>query len=451
MDLWTGREVRALRAAMRDSLIAFAERLGVTARMVSNWEARGTSIKPRAANQEALDRLLQLADEDVLTRFTRALRQESGDRQQAAVAANIEQTGEPDSVSSVIQLARSDVERRGFLAVSAAYSIAALGLPDPEALLRRTRAAAAGARVNVGLGEVEAIRRMTTSLGDAASEVGGGHARHLAVRYLATDVDPWLRGNYTQAVGRELFRRTSELAQLVGWMAGDAGLPGLAQRYYAHSYRLATESGDNETAATALRGMTMLHIDAGPAHRATAVTLAAHALKLGGNLTEPRAVAYYQTTMAEAAALDGDGRRARECLSASERAIEQAPAVPGESWAGHFSPGRWAHATGMILGRLGDAEAGAAHLRHALNSYGIDRQRSRAMVLADLAGMYARLGDRETAMATWSEFCDAAAGVRSVRITEAAEDMLARLALMPPSQAASRLTERASALNSGIE
>jgi hypothetical protein len=82
----------------------------------------------------------------------------------------------------------------------------------------------------------------------------------------------------------------------------------------------------------------------------------------------------------------------------------------------------------MILGRLGDAEAGAAHLRRALDSYSVNRQRSRAMVLAQLAGMYARLGDHETAMATWTEFCDAAAGVRSVRISEAAEDMLARLA-----------------------
>ncbi|MFM9700406.1 hypothetical protein [Streptomyces europaeiscabiei] len=42
--------------------------------------------------------------------------------------------------------------------------------------------------IAVGMGEVAAIRKMTTELGDAASETGDGHARHLAVRYLTIDV-----------------------------------------------------------------------------------------------------------------------------------------------------------------------------------------------------------------------------------------------------------------------
>ncbi|MFD7579958.1 hypothetical protein [Kitasatospora sp. NPDC059817] len=67
------------------------------------------------------------------------------------------------------------------MAASSAYALAALGLPDPDAILRRVQGKT-DSTVKVGRGEVAAIRRMTKSLGDAAAELGGGHARHLAVR-----------------------------------------------------------------------------------------------------------------------------------------------------------------------------------------------------------------------------------------------------------------------------
>ncbi|RSN14791.1 hypothetical protein DMH25_07535 [Streptomyces sp. WAC 01325] len=38
---WTGREVKALREAVRMSLMEFAEKLGVSDRIVSRWEADG--------------------------------------------------------------------------------------------------------------------------------------------------------------------------------------------------------------------------------------------------------------------------------------------------------------------------------------------------------------------------------------------------------------------------
>ncbi|KJY26055.1 transcriptional regulator, partial [Streptomyces sp. NRRL S-495] len=157
-----------------------------------------------------------------------------------------------DTVDSVIELSRRDVvDRRGFVAASSAYALAALGLPDPESLLRRVRLKSGG-KVRAGRGEVAAVRQMTRSLGDAAAELGGGHARHLAVRYLHEDVSAWLDGTWTEAVGRDLFAATSQLVHLAGWMAQDEGNQDAAQQYYAHSFRLASEAGDAELAATAL-------------------------------------------------------------------------------------------------------------------------------------------------------------------------------------------------------
>ncbi|MGW5351751.1 tetratricopeptide repeat protein [Streptomyces sp. NPDC004031] len=332
------------------------------------------------------------------------------------------------------------MERRQLFAATTSYALASLALPDLEVITRRSRTATTGG-VRVGHGDVLAVRRMSTVLGDAASELGGGHARHLAVRYLVHDVAPWLNGNYTEATGRELFAAAAQLVHLAGWMAGDEGNQGLAQRYYAHSFRLAAEAGDPELSATALRGMAVQAIDLG--NPAAAVRLAEECVHHGRTVQDPRAVAYYQATLANAAALDGDRRTATAALTASQSAIEDAPKSPGESWAAHYSAGRWAHETGMILAQLGDLGAAEDHLHHALAIHGLDRRRTRAIVLADLGQVHLRRDDTDAALATWSEFLDSAEGIRSVKVTEAVAAMRARLHRLGHIPAAQELARRA--------
>jgi tetratricopeptide (TPR) repeat protein len=330
-----------------------------------------------------------------------------------------------DTVASVIELGRSDVLRRNFLAATSAYALGALHLSDPESITRRTNRPGA---VRVGGGEVAAIRQMTKGLGDAAAELGGGHARHLAVRYLVEDVGPWLNGSYTEKTGQELFAVSSQLVHLAGWMAQDEGNEGMAQRYYVHAYRLAAEAGDPELSATALRGLAVQAIDLGPKFHAVALRLSERCVDEAKTLDDARAVSYYQTTLADAAALDGDRRLATSALAASQKAIEKSPdAPPGESWASHFSIGRWAHHSGMILARLGDLDQATEHLHQALEIHGLDRRRSRAIVLADLGQVHLRQGDLDAALSTWASFLNCADGIRSVKIGEAAEDMYARL------------------------
>ncbi|MFJ4963080.1 tetratricopeptide repeat protein [Streptomyces sp. NPDC088729] len=242
------------------------------------------------------------------------------------------------------------MDRRNFILASSGYALSALGLPDMDSITRRTTTVSPGA-VRVGRGEVAAVRHMVKALGDSASELGGGHARHLAVRYLTQDVAPWLEGRFTEATGRELFAATSQLVHLAGWMAQDEGgtpeLRGLAQGYYAHSFRLAAEAGDAELSATALRGLAVQCVDLG--YRAEAVQLGEACVEYGRHLDNPRAVAYYEATLANAAAQDGDRHMATKHLATSETAIGRPAAEGGDSWAAHYSPGRWAHESGMIL------------------------------------------------------------------------------------------------------
>lgn len=350
-----------------------------------------------------------------------------------------------DTVASVIRLGEWDVERRQFMAASSAYALSVLALPDLDDITRRTAATQAGsASVSVGQGEVAAVRQMTKVLGDAAAELGGGHARHLVVRYLTEDVAPWLNGSFTDSTGRELFAAASQLVHLAGWMAGDEGNQGLAQRYYAHSYRLAAEAGDAELSATALRGMAVQAIDHG--HRAAAVRLSEECVRHARNLDDPRALAYYKTTLANAAALDGDRRTATSALAAAQTAIERSPNTPGESWAGHYSAGRWAHESGMILARLGDLDAAEDHLHHALDIHGLDRRRTRAIVLADLGQIHLQRDDVGAAVATWHDFLDCADGIRSVKVHDAVQEMRARLDRLGGISGVEELSERAAAL-----
>ncbi len=64
-----GRETRALRTALRMTVRQFAVHIGVSDRMVSNWEAGGVGIAPRPSNQAALDTALSCAGTEAHERF----------------------------------------------------------------------------------------------------------------------------------------------------------------------------------------------------------------------------------------------------------------------------------------------------------------------------------------------------------------------------------------------
>jgi len=66
---WTGREVRALREALRMSVPAFAEHLAMTTATISDWEHQTTPATPTLAAQSVLDQALTFADTHSKARF----------------------------------------------------------------------------------------------------------------------------------------------------------------------------------------------------------------------------------------------------------------------------------------------------------------------------------------------------------------------------------------------
>ncbi|MGH8932213.1 MAG: helix-turn-helix domain-containing protein [Egibacteraceae bacterium] len=67
--VWTGREARALRTALRMPVLAFADYLGVGSRTVSDWERERARIVPTPVLQAALDTALSRAGGEAKARF----------------------------------------------------------------------------------------------------------------------------------------------------------------------------------------------------------------------------------------------------------------------------------------------------------------------------------------------------------------------------------------------
>ncbi|MER5439098.1 hypothetical protein [Streptomyces sp. NPDC002790] len=66
---WTGLEAKALRLALRLSVRAFAQQLGLAVATVSKWESKLTDTEPRPDTQAILDTALGRADAAVHLRF----------------------------------------------------------------------------------------------------------------------------------------------------------------------------------------------------------------------------------------------------------------------------------------------------------------------------------------------------------------------------------------------
>jgi hypothetical protein len=90
---WTGREVRALRQALRMTIRGFAERYYVGSRTISFWEGRGAGAALSAGYSEVMDRIFAEAGEDAQERFR--LLVPSADRR--AAEPKRQRIGNPDN------------------------------------------------------------------------------------------------------------------------------------------------------------------------------------------------------------------------------------------------------------------------------------------------------------------------------------------------------------------
>lgn len=169
-----------------------------------------------------------------------------------------EDSGSGDTVESLLDLGRADMDpsRRGVLAAGLYSAALVVPLFAGEAHAEeRERATKPTGRI--GPGEVATVRTMTDRIADILDELGGGHARPMAAAFLVNTVAPYLRAQATEPVRNDMLSAASDLTYLTGWMAMYEREHGLGQQYYVKALNLAKAAADHVTYCRTLRGMSL--------------------------------------------------------------------------------------------------------------------------------------------------------------------------------------------------
>ncbi|MGW9211003.1 tetratricopeptide repeat protein [Embleya sp. NPDC055664] len=335
-----------------------------------------------------------------------------------------------DPVSDAIELGRSDLDRRGFLAV-AAFTTAGVAMPlryDHEAVARLLRARTGSSRI--GSVEVEVVREITSAFGAADERLGGGHGLTTVTAYLADTAAPMLRGRFaTEAIRRAAFGAVAELAYLAGWKHHDLGHEGTSQRYYQIGYQLAFEADPHGHAAWMMRALAHQALSLRQPHHC--VDLIEHALARGLGHVDSRTEALLRITHARAYAATGERPAAAKALLAAENALTR----------GGDEQARYSLATGPAAGTVASHTArtltgladhtGTEHLhREALLRWDPTKyRRVHVLTHADLGDSLAAQARADEAIDAWTHALTLSEGMASDRAREAVAAMRPILAV----------------------
>ncbi|MGH3925692.1 MAG: hypothetical protein ACRDTT_23005, partial [Pseudonocardiaceae bacterium] len=186
---------------------------------------------------------------------------------------------------------------------------------DPEPLV----SGLSGGRISVAL--VDQLPAMLSTLRTMDDAAGGG-----TVLWLAQQAFGWVAGlldqaSYDERTGRRLYIALAELGQLTGWVAHDAGRPGLGQRYHVAALRAAHSADDRPLGAHILGCMAdqAVHHDR-PAEAVTLIDTAVAGIR--GRET-PRLLAELSMWKAYALATLQDGSACVTALAQARTQVEQ--------------------------------------------------------------------------------------------------------------------------------
>lgn len=322
--------------------------------------------------------------------------------------------------------------KRRLVLAAAAYSVAALAVPDEswwrQMAARGTARATASAR-RVGRGDLETVREMASIFSRVDQRRGGGHARTALVQYLTSDVATYLRGSYIdERVRQDMFSVASELAYLSGWMAFDNAEHAIAQHYFSVAVKLAAEADDPPMAGHVLRAMAHQAVDLG--HVRQGVELAAASMEgTRYRMASPRERALFGVVYARALGAAGQNSAAAQALITAEDDLARASTGDDEpSRVFFFGEASLAHQTALTLRHTEDLSGALTQFRRSVRTRkAATFTRTHVVTLGYLGAVHARRGEIDQACSTWSTALDAMDGIHSARARQSVVDMRAAL------------------------
>ncbi|MEV4264569.1 helix-turn-helix transcriptional regulator [Kribbella sp. NPDC049584] len=339
VQAWSGREVRALRESQRLSIREFAQRIGVSERMVSRWEAGGANIRPRPINQEGLDSLLAAASDDEKSRF----------------AARLETLLSPGATSE------PEAIRNG-----------PTPLPSTELRPQQHGANAFLAKRAEGP-DVLAMQAFRS----ADRQVGGGHLYAAVVKYLHTQVGPRLFGGDSVVEDPAVFTAAAGLTEMAGWMAHDAGRDDRAYSHFLRAFHLSKAGQDRQLGVHVLASLSHLAHHRVDPHDAIRFAQAGQdALAEGPR--NPELAARLLAMKARGRAALGDDQETRVLLGQAEAALGGSQEEAPSDWVSHFDRGSLASEAARCMQHLGKPAEAQKHAQLILELRPSNRTRSHA-------------------------------------------------------------------------
>ncbi|MFF4633538.1 sporulation protein [Streptomyces griseorubiginosus] len=322
----------------------------------------------------------------------------------------------------------STVHRRTF--ITGAFAVSAYNTPVTRwlALPADPQAAHTGTR-RVGRQDLEGLWAASAEAQRWDSKYGGGTRKASRVAgFLRDQAIPLLHGHYTDAVGKELFAGTAELARVAGWSALDMGHHALAQRHFIQALRMAKAGRSLETGCHVLTNMSLQASLRG--YPSEAVDMAQGAYDRARHQAAPRVLAFAKLAESRAHARLGDARSAAAALATSEQLLERADTDPGDepAWISYYTPARMAADAVEIHRDLGLPAAALRWNRRATPMSTSDFTRSVGLRMTVLATTHLNNRDLDQALAHGQRAVTILSHVRSARATDYLTDVVRAMA-----------------------
>lgn len=298
-----------------------------------------------------------------------------------------------------------------------------------------------GGKRKVGPADIVGLRSTTEMFDRLDGQHGGGHARRALIEFLRTELAALLSGAYATSIGKDLFTAAAQATLLGAWMSYDAGLHGLAQRYFVQALRLADETGDRLLGASILDAMSHQATFLGRYQEAAKL---ARAARMGTESAgSASALAHFYAMEARALARLGDAAECDRAMAAAVREFERRRPDDPADWFEYFNDAELAAELGHCnrdLKRSVDASTYATQSLGPTSSGYIRSDFFATMVLAD---SYLDQGEAEKACEVALEALQIGEQLKSARCGAYVGEFRERLSRMEKSRAVADFIEQA--------
>ncbi|MGJ6969812.1 transcriptional regulator [Streptosporangium sp. G11] len=303
---------------------------------------------------------------------------------------------------------------------SPAQVLAAI-MPEGDLLSRLP----AGAGRRVGMGTVQDLAARVHGLRLADDVIAGSDLIRPAFRELDAAVRLYRCGTHTEEAGRALLVNIGELAQIVGWIASDAGQHDQAAQTYQLGISAAREAGDGSLEANLIGSLAYQIANVGDAQESVALTRAA--LDAAGRHASPRIRALTWDRLAWAHARAGEAQPAIRALGEASAALASTAGAEEPSYLYWVSPDELQIMEARAYTELHRPLRAVPLLTEVLARYDATHVREVALYLSWLSVALADANEPEEAAHTASRMLDMSADLTSDRTTQRARVVLTRL------------------------